>query len=88
MDKLAERGQWLTRSEAAARCRLCERSFSQRVKEKRLPAGKSLGRRLLWDPAEIDAAIRGIQNGPVDPIMAAIHAAEAQAAAKRRAHQG
>lgn len=76
---------WLTRTEAAEHCRICERSFRSRVKDGRLPAPKRLGRRLLWLDKDLDAAIAGENDAPSDPIMAAIHAAESKAAAKRGA---
>lgn len=75
---------WLTRIEAATRCRLCERSFRMRIMDGRLPQPKRLGRRLLWLDTDLDAAISGDTLESSDPIMAAIHAAEAKAATTRR----
>lgn len=63
------------------------------------PASKS-GRRKLWSEAELDAALLGDKDAPTtrndpgddpspqpaDPIMAAIHAAETEAAARRAQH--
>lgn len=79
---------WLTALEAAAYCRVCVRTFRDRVKAGRLPAGKAISvRRKVWSKSDLDTAIAGATATHLDPIMAAIHAAEKDAAA-RRAHAG
>lgn len=91
--------RWLTLPEAAAHVRLCPRAFQAAVSDGRFPAGKpssKSGRRKVWSEAELDAALMGVKHAtdaapdrddpalqPTDPIMAAIHAAEAEAAARR-----
>lgn len=88
--------RWLTVAEAAAHVRLCPRAFRDAVAEGRFPAGRPAsksGRRKVWSEAALDAALMGVNDAPavredpapqpVDPIMAAIHAAEAEAAARR-----
>jgi hypothetical protein len=83
--------RWLIQSEAAAHVRLCPRAFQEAVREGRFPAGKPAsksGRRKVWAQSELDAALMGRsdeQPAIADPIMAAIHAAEAEAS-KRRAN--
>jgi predicted DNA-binding transcriptional regulator AlpA len=85
--QLAERVEWLTSKEAAVKARLCMSSFRKLVRLGRLPAGKSLGRRLVWNAAELDAAIAGTTNAPTDPIMVAIHAAAATEVRQERPRQ-
>jgi hypothetical protein len=77
---------WLTQAEAASYVRLCERTFLQGVKTGQFPAGYAASkRRRLWDPRELDAAIKGEKDAkPIDPIMAAIDAATTQAAERRK----
>ncbi|MEQ8822781.1 MAG: hypothetical protein RIC14_00225 [Filomicrobium sp.] len=72
--------RWLTRSEAAQHARMSLATFQRRIREGKMPAGhgKTGGKR-VWDPAEIDAAIRGEQAGVADPIMEEIRRANAQA---------
>lgn len=81
--------KWLIQSEAAAHVRLCPRAFQDAVRDGRFPEGRPAsksGRRKVWAQSELDAALMGAKDEPAttDPIMAAIHAAEAEAA-KRRA---
>ena len=74
--------QWLTQAEAARHCRIGARTFRRRVKAGLLPKGHPVSdRRLVWTAEELDAAILGNDDGQhTDPIMAAIHAADAKAA--------
>ncbi|MBS0251486.1 MAG: hypothetical protein JSR78_10545 [Proteobacteria bacterium] len=79
---------WLTQAEAAKHLRLGIRTFRKRVAEGALPKGhQASDRRKVWTAEELDAAVRGINDaaGPSDPIMAAINAANAKAAALRGA---
>jgi len=91
--------RWLTQPEAARHVRLCPRAFQDAVRQGRLPAGRPVsksGRRKVWSEAELDAAVMGDKDAPThgdtrttdqtDPIMAAIHAAETEAAARRANH--
>lgn len=78
---------WLTQAEAARHLRLGIRTFRKRVATGALPKGHHASdRRKVWTAEELDAAVRGINDaaGPSDPIMAAINAANAKAAALRR----
>lgn len=77
---------WLTQAEAARHLRLGVRTFRKRVAAGALPKGHHASdRRKVWTAEELDAAVRGINDAePSDPIMAAINAANAKAAALRR----
>jgi predicted DNA-binding transcriptional regulator AlpA len=89
VSQVAER--WLTAEQAADYVGLSLRTFREQVKAGRYPPGyEASPRRKRWDRAELDAALTGKKHRdeqPADPIMAAIHAAE-KAARARRAHQG
>lgn len=80
---------WLSAKQAAAYCNISEKTFAAWVRSGRLPKGGPPGSgHKRWRREDLDAALA---NKPApetdDPIMAAIHAAE-KAAAARRAHQG
>lgn len=79
--------RWLNQAEAAAYVRLGIVTFRKRVKAGALPPGHLASpRRRLWTAEELDAALLGINcAADPDPIMAAINAAEAKAAAARGA---
>jgi predicted DNA-binding transcriptional regulator AlpA len=85
--QLAQHVEWLTSKEAAIKARLSMSSFRKLVRLGRLPAGKQLGRRLVWNAADLDAAIAGTTNAPADPIMAAIHAAGSTEVRQERPRQ-
>lgn len=78
--------EWLTPAEAARHLRIGIRTFRKRVAAGALPKGhQTSDRRKVWCPEELDAAVRGVNHveESSDPIMAAIDAAEAAAAAIR-----
>lgn len=80
--QVAER--WLTARESAAHCRVSLRTFWAEVAAGRYPPGKPTSRRRkVWSQAELDAAISGKKPMVSDPVMAAIHASQAQSAALR-----